>query len=69
MAIEDLDIYRVAKLMIDRHGADRAAVEAARRSDEFSLAGDVDGATIWRRVVNAIEQITKAEPGDCEFVH
>ena len=38
----DLDIYRSAKLLIDRHGAD-AVIEAAMMADKMLEAGDLDG--------------------------
>ena len=38
----DLDIYRAAKVLIDRHGQD-APIRAAMRADEPLAAGDLDG--------------------------
>ena len=34
MAIDDLDIFRIAKLLIDQHG-DEAPIHAAMRADEL----------------------------------
>ena len=39
---DDKDIYRSAKLLIERHGDD-AVIEAAMQADELLEAGDVDG--------------------------
>ena len=44
----DIDIYRAAKLYIDRHG-DQTALQAAMQSDTLLAAGNLDGAATWRR--------------------
>jgi hypothetical protein len=41
--IEDVDISRAAKLLVDQHGTD-AALWAAQRADAPLKVGDVDGA-------------------------
>jgi hypothetical protein len=41
--IDDPDIFRAAKLMIDRHGED-APMRAVERAEELQDDGDVDGA-------------------------
>src|SRR5579859_3890589 len=46
----DPDIYRAAKLLIDQHGTD-AGLRAAERADELLGAGDMIGATTWRRIL------------------
>ncbi len=38
----DLEIYRSAKLLIDRHGDD-AVIEAAMMADKMLEQGDLDG--------------------------
>ena len=43
--ISDLDIYRSAKFLIDRHGAD-ALIETALMANELPDAGDLDGQTV-----------------------
>lgn len=62
MPIDDIDIWRSAKMMVDSHGAD-AAVHAAVRADRMLDAGDLDGAAVWRRIVAAIEDLQKTKPG------
>ena len=52
--IADLDIFRVAKLMIDQHG-DEAALHAAGRADFLLDEGDIEGATVWREIIKAID--------------
>ncbi len=41
----DIDIYRSAHLLIERHGDD-APIEAAMRADELTAGGDMEG-TFW----------------------
>ena len=50
--ISDLDIWRSAWLLVDQHGAD-APVEAAMRIDELLDKGDLDGRTVWVRILSA----------------
>ena len=45
--ITDLDIYRAANLLINRHGAN-ALIEAARMIDRALDHGDVEGRFIYK---------------------
>jgi hypothetical protein len=56
--IPDLDIYRAAKRLVDQHGED-APIRAAQRADELLEAGDIEGATIWRSILAAIEEMQR----------
>ena len=56
--IDDPDIFRAAKLMIDQHGAD-APVRAAQRCEELAELGDFDGVVVWRRILGAIDELTR----------
>ncbi len=56
--IDDPDIYRAAKLMIDQHGED-AAIRAAQRADELLDDGDVEGSAVWRRILEAIDELQR----------
>jgi len=58
--MDDIDIYRSAKLLIDQYGAD-AVVEAAMRADAMLERGDMEGAAVWKRVVRAIAEIQATE--------
>jgi hypothetical protein len=55
--IREIDIWRVALLMVNRY-ADAAEASADRRADELETEGDQAGAAIWRRVTVAIERLT-----------
>jgi hypothetical protein len=50
----DLDIYRTAKLLVDKHG-DQASIEAALWADEMLDRGDFDGEVFWLKVHTAIK--------------
>jgi hypothetical protein len=51
--IPDLDIYRVANLVIKQHGA-RARAEAGRRMKSMREQGDSEGQLVWQRIKRAI---------------
>jgi hypothetical protein len=57
--ISELDIYRAANLLIDRHGGD-ALIEAARMIDRMLELGDPEGRQVWKRIKAAIEQLQAA---------
>jgi len=56
--IPEIDIWRVANLVLN-HCGDEAAAKSVRRADELTEEGDHNGATVWRRVTDAIGQLTK----------
>ncbi len=66
--IPDLDIFRSAQVLVKRHGPD-APVHAAMRADELLEAGDLDGYTVWKRILRAVEELQRAEPGPGVRVH
>ena len=53
--IPEIDIWRVANLMLKCYG-DQAEVESARRADELWELGDAAGVAVWRRV-SAVRQL------------
>ena len=61
--IDDPDIFRAAKLLIDQHGAD-APLRAAERADELLDDGDVEGSGVWRRILEAIEELQRRRRED-----
>jgi hypothetical protein len=56
--ISDPDIFRGAKLLIDRHG-ENASPRAAERADQLLGAGDLIGATAWRHILKAVEELQR----------
>jgi hypothetical protein len=55
--IQEIDIWRVAVLMVNRY-ADEAKLSSLRRAAELTVDGDHAGAAIWHRIAIAIEQLT-----------
>ena len=50
--IPDLDVYRTAKLLVDKHG-DEAPIHAAMKAEAMLHKGDMNGKAVWLRVVRA----------------
>jgi hypothetical protein len=61
--VDDPDIFRAAKLLIDRHG-EEAATFAAGRADLLLEEGDIDGSAVWRRILAAIEELQRGRRED-----
>ena len=59
----DPDIHRAAHELIEQHG-DAADIDAARRAAALMEAGDLEGGTVWKRIVKAVERLRQREPGD-----
>jgi hypothetical protein len=55
------DIWRSAKALIDSYGND-APIHAAMRADELLAQGDLGGAGMWRRVLDAVKELERTEP-------
>ena len=59
--IPEIDIWRVAYLMLKRHG-DEADTESAIRAEDLAEAGDRAGEAVWRRIMDAIGQLENTTP-------
>jgi hypothetical protein len=59
--IPEIDIWRVATLMLKCYG-DEADIESAIRAEELFDEGDQNGAAVWLRVINAIAQLLNTTP-------
>ena len=59
--IPEIDIWRVADLMLERYG-DEADIESAIRAEELADAGDWAGEAVWRRIIDAIGQLENTTP-------
>jgi hypothetical protein len=56
--IDDPDIYRGAKLLIEQH-SEGAPIRAPQRAEALQDEGDVDGCIVWRWILEAIEDLTR----------
>ena len=63
-----LDIYRSVTVLVRRYG-DEASRHAADRTDDMIAANNLDGATAWLRVHEAVFELTRVEPDEGEAVH
>ncbi len=57
----DLDVYRAANLLVKRHGQD-TPIEAAMRADELLERADLDGYTVWKRILRAVGELQGTDP-------
>ena len=64
----DLDTYRAANELIEQHG-DAADIEAAMRADERLTAGDMEGVTVWKMILKAIDELLAKERPEGDKVH
>jgi hypothetical protein len=60
--IPEIEIYRAANLLIERHGND-AIVEAARLLDLMLDRGDLEGRRVWKRIRHAIVALQAPQSG------
>ena len=56
--IDDPDIFRAARLIIDQHG-EEAATYAAGRADLLLEDGDPEGSAVWHRILAAIKELQR----------
>ncbi len=59
--LSDLDIYRAAKLLVDKHG-EKASIHAVMRADGRLAACDMDGRATWLRVLAAVKKLLVTKP-------
>ena len=57
--IPEIDIWRVANLMLKRYG-DEADIESALRAEELAEESDHNGAAVWRRDQLALRRKPRA---------
>jgi hypothetical protein len=60
--VPEIAIWRVANLLIQRHGAD-AELEAAKRADLMLDRGGDDGRLLWIRIRRAVEALQAVPSG------
>ncbi len=66
--IPEIDIFRVAHLLVKRHGQD-APIEAAMRADAMLDKGDLAGCAVWKRILRAVEGLQGADPAPGARMH
>ncbi len=59
--MDEKDIYRAAKLLIDQHG-NMALLRASERAVELGGAGDIESAQTWGAILRAINELQETEP-------
>ena len=59
--VSRMDIWRAAKLLVDQHGAD-APIKAAQRVDELLVASDMEGRSVWLRILEAVNEALGTKP-------
>jgi hypothetical protein len=61
---DDFDIYRAAKLVIDRAQRGRSYLHG-RRSAVLAGEDDVEGTAVWRQITAAVDELQPARrPGE-----
>ena len=66
--IADIDVWRAATLLVRQHGFD-ALLVAAQRADDLLAQGDLEGQSIWKKIVEAIRELQRTTPSDGERVN
>ena len=61
LTTEDIDLWRAAKLFVDRYG-ETAPVEAMKRADALAAQGDAAGKVVWLRILEAVEELQNTNP-------
>jgi len=59
--IPELDIWRVANLMLNRYGND-ATAEGTKRAEELAANGDLGGVAVCLPVIDAVRQLAITTP-------
>jgi len=52
---------QTAHLMLKRYGDD-AEAKSVRRADELAADGEAAGVAVWRRIIDAVGQLTNVTP-------
>ena len=59
--VDDPDIWRAANLLVKRHGSDAPSV-ASTRADELLGERDSEGWAVWRRILDAVVELSRTKP-------
>ena len=66
--VEEIEVYRAANQLIQRHGAD-AEFEAAMRVDAMIERGDPEGLAVWKRIIKAVDELLAQAPPRRSHLH
>jgi triphosphoribosyl-dephospho-CoA synthetase len=66
--VDDPGIWRAANLLVKRHGHEVALV-AARCADELLAAGNAESCAVWKRILEAVAELTRTTPAKGERVN
>jgi hypothetical protein len=66
--ISDIEIWRSANLLIKQHGED-AILVASQRADALLAEGDVEGLSVWKKILRAIGELRRSTPRTDEGVN
>jgi hypothetical protein len=61
--MDEIDVWRAANQMLKLYGED-AVMKAGLRSDALLNLGDIDGCNVWKRVVAAIKDLSRAHTAE-----
>ena len=63
MRVKNLDIWRVAKELLDRDAV-MALTNAVSRGEEARKVGDGETEAAWARIAKAVTELQKPQPDD-----
>ena len=66
--IDDIEIYRCAKLLLDSHG-DEAFSVAEGKFEALAEADDFEGCAVWQQVISAIKELRRHSRVRGELIH
>jgi hypothetical protein len=66
--MEEIDIWRTARVLMDVHG-EAAGFAAAQRADALIAKNDYQGGAVWMRVVRAIVELERQQPRQGEALN
>jgi len=66
--VTDRDIWHAATVFLRQYGDD-APIQAAQRAIELFNRGDAERAEVWKRILKALEELTRTERNKGEAVN
>ena len=66
--VDQADIWRAVNLLAKHYGTD-AALAAAQRAQELLAVGDVNGFTVWKRILESAAELSRTKPGTGEWMN